>query len=307
MIGRFVVVQSLSHVQLFATIASKAFLSFTISECDQTHVHWVSDTFQQSHLLLPPAPPALNLSQQQGLFQWVSFLHQETKITFSFSISLSSEYSGLISFRIDWFDLLAVQGTLKSLLQHHNLKASILQCSAFFMVQIYFPLNCFLNPVVVGKDNRSGCTKVFPGGLEGKQSACNVNNPGLLPGSGRSPGKEIATHSSILSWRIPMDREAWWATVHGVTVRHDWATSLSLFTLLFFKLLNYFPLNYLIQLLWAKTIEVAAKWLPSGTFNRTKNDSAVTALFRVRRGGVSATGPWRRRTEWHCYPWASLN
>ena len=69
----------------------------------------------------------------------------------------------------------------------------------------------------------------------------------------------------------------------------------------------YFPLNYIIQLLWAKTIEVAAKWLPSGTFNRTKNDYAVTALFRVRRGGVSATGPWQRRTEWHCYAWAFLH
>ena len=74
------------------------------------------------------SPLALNLSQHQGLFQWVSF-----------SISPSSEYSGLISFRIDCFDLFAVQGNLKSLLQHHSSKASILQCSAFFMVQLSHP------------------------------------------------------------------------------------------------------------------------------------------------------------------------
>ena len=76
-----------------------------------------------NHLILlsPPSPPALNLSQHQGLFQCVSSLHQEPKY-WSFSISPFNEYSGLISFRTDWFDLLAVQGILKILLQHHNLK-----------------------------------------------------------------------------------------------------------------------------------------------------------------------------------------
>ena len=74
-----------------------------------------------------PSPPAFNLSQHQGLFQWVSYLHQVAKIwSFSFSISPSNEYSGLISFRMDWFDLLAAQGTLKSFLWHHKLKASVL-------------------------------------------------------------------------------------------------------------------------------------------------------------------------------------
>ena len=105
-------------------------------EFTQTHVHWVSDAIQPSHPLSPPFPPAFNLSQHQGIFQWVSFLHQMSKYwSFSFSISPSNQYSGLISFRIDWFDLLAVQETLKSLLPHHNLKASVLQHSAFFMVQ----------------------------------------------------------------------------------------------------------------------------------------------------------------------------
>ena len=89
-------------------------------ELAQTHVHWVSDAIQPSHLS-SPSPLALNLSQPWGLLQWVSS---------------SNKYSGLVSFRMDWFDLLEVQGTLKSLLQHHSSKASILQHSAFFMVQL---------------------------------------------------------------------------------------------------------------------------------------------------------------------------
>ena len=111
-----------------------------LPEFAQTHVHWVNDVIQPSPPLSPPFPPVLNLSQHQGLFQWVGSLHQVPKVLeFSFSISPSSEYSGLIFFRIDWFDLLAVQGTLKSFLQHHSLKASILWCSVFFMVQHSHP------------------------------------------------------------------------------------------------------------------------------------------------------------------------
>ena len=88
-----------------------------LSELAQTHVHWISDAIQPSYPLLSPSPPVLNLSQHQGLFQWVSSSHQVAKYwSFSFNISPSNEYSGLIPFRIDWFDLLAVQGTLKSLL-----------------------------------------------------------------------------------------------------------------------------------------------------------------------------------------------
>ena len=105
-------------------------------EFGQTHVHWVSDTIQPSHPLSSPSPPALNLSQHQDLFQWVSSSHQVAKYWgFSFSISPSNEYSGLIYFRMDWLDLLAVQGTLKSL-QYHNSKASGLRHSAFFIVQL---------------------------------------------------------------------------------------------------------------------------------------------------------------------------
>ena len=92
-------------------------------EFAQTHVHCVNDAIQPSHLLSLPSPPALSFSQHQGLSQWVSYLHQ----------------SGLISFRIDWFDLLEVQRTLKSLLQCHNSRVWILWLSAFFMVQLSLP------------------------------------------------------------------------------------------------------------------------------------------------------------------------
>ena len=90
---------------------------YQLPEFTQTHVHWVSDTIQPSHPLSSPSPPAFNLFQHQGLFQWVSSSHQMDKYwSFSFNISPSNEHSGLISFRMDRFDLLAIQGTLKSLL-----------------------------------------------------------------------------------------------------------------------------------------------------------------------------------------------
>ena len=95
-------------------------------EFTHTHVHWVGDAIQPSHPLLSPSPPALNLSQHQGLFQWVSSSHLKY---WNFRIIPSNECSGLISFRIGWLDLLAVQRTLKSLLQHHSSKASVIQCS----------------------------------------------------------------------------------------------------------------------------------------------------------------------------------
>ena len=106
-------------------------------ESAQTRVHWVSDAIQPSHLLSSPSPPALNLSQHQGLFKWVSSCIRWPKYwSFNFNISLLNEHPGPISFRMDWLDLLAVQGTLKSLLQHHSSKASILRCSGFFILQI---------------------------------------------------------------------------------------------------------------------------------------------------------------------------
>ena len=106
-------------------------------EFAQSHICWIGDGIQPFHPWLLLFPPTLNLSQHQDLFQWVNFCIRWPKYwSFSFSISPYNEDSGLISFRIHWIDILAVQGTLKSLLQHHNLKASIPQHSAFFMVQL---------------------------------------------------------------------------------------------------------------------------------------------------------------------------
>ena len=112
------------------------------SELTQTHVHWVADAIQQSHPLSSPSPPAFNLSQDQvRVFSNESVLHIRCPKywSFSFSISHSNEYSGLISLRMDWLELLAVHRTLKSLLQHHSSKASILQHSALFVVQLSHP------------------------------------------------------------------------------------------------------------------------------------------------------------------------
>ena len=118
-----VVVQSLSRVQLFVTpwtAARQPSLSFTISQFLQTHAHWVNNAIQSTYLLWPSSP-AFNPPPIQGFFQWVGSSLQVTKHwSFSFSINPSNEYSRLISFRIDWFELLAVQGTLTSLIQNYN-------------------------------------------------------------------------------------------------------------------------------------------------------------------------------------------
>ena len=109
-------------------------------ESTQTHVHWVGDAIQPSQPLSSPSPPALNLSQHQALFQWVSSSQQVAKVLeFQFQHPSFQWTQGLISFRMDWLDLLAVQGTLKTLLHHHSSKASILLCSAFFLVQLSHP------------------------------------------------------------------------------------------------------------------------------------------------------------------------
>ena len=110
-------------------------------ELAQTHVHWIGDAIQASHLLSSPFPPAFKIFPSIKVFSNESVLciRWPKYWSFSFSISPSSEYSGLISFRMDWLDLLAVQGTLKSLLQYHSSKASILQRSAFFIVQLSHP------------------------------------------------------------------------------------------------------------------------------------------------------------------------
>ena len=108
-------------------------------EFTQTHVHWVGDAIQPSHPLSSPSPPTSNLSQHQGLSNESALHIRWPKYwSFSFNISPSNEQPGLISSRMDWLYLLAVQRTLKSLVQHHSSKASILWRSAFFMVQHAF-------------------------------------------------------------------------------------------------------------------------------------------------------------------------
>ena len=141
---QFSSVQSLSHVRLFVTpwsAAHQASLSFTIS--------WSLLKFMTIESVMPSNHlvhyyPLLLLS---SIFPSIRVFSNELALhirwpkhwSFSFSTSLFNEYSGLISFRMDWLDLLAVQGTLKSILQYHSSKASILQCSAFFMVQLSHP------------------------------------------------------------------------------------------------------------------------------------------------------------------------
>ena len=111
-----------------------------LPEFAQTHVHQVGDAIQPFHALSFPSPPA-SIYPSIRVFFSESVLHIRWPKywSFSFSINPSNEYSGQISFRIDWFDLLADQGTLKSLLQHHRSKPSILQHSAFFLVQLSRP------------------------------------------------------------------------------------------------------------------------------------------------------------------------
>ena len=111
-----------------------------LPESTQTHLHRVGDAIQPSLPLSSPSPPALNLSQHQGLFKWVSSSHQVTKVLqFQLQHQSFQWTPGLISFRMDWLHLLAIQGILKSLLQHHSSKTSILWCSAFFIVQLSHP------------------------------------------------------------------------------------------------------------------------------------------------------------------------
>ena len=108
-------------------------------EFTQTHVHRVGDAIQPSHPLSSPSPPAFSPSIRVFSNESVLCTRGPKDWSFSFSISPSNEYSGLISFRTDWLDLLAIQGTLKSLLQHHSLKTSVLWLSDFFMVQLSHP------------------------------------------------------------------------------------------------------------------------------------------------------------------------
>ena len=139
-----IVLQSLSSGRLFVTTWTaerQAFLSITNS-WSLLKLMCIESVMPSNHLilcrpllLLPSIFPSNRVFSKESILciRWPKYW------SFSFSISTSTEYSGLISFRMDWLDLLAVQGTLKSFLQHHSSKASILQCSAFFIVQLSYP------------------------------------------------------------------------------------------------------------------------------------------------------------------------
>ena len=149
-------------------------------EFAQTQVHWVDDAIQPFHPLSSSSPPALNLPQYQGPFQWIHSSYQVAKV-FEVQHQSFQWIFRVISFRTDWSDLLAVQGTLKSLLQHHSSKASILHHSAFFIVQLSHP------HITTGK-------------------------------------VDMATHSSILAWRISWTEEPGGLQSMGSQrVRHDWS------------------------------------------------------------------------------------
>ena len=134
-------------------------------------------------LLLPSISPSIRVFSNKS----VVHIRWPKDWSFTFNISPSNEYSGLISFRMDWLDLLLVQGTLKSLLQYHSSKASILWCSAFFVVQLSYPY-------------------MTTGGSDGKASARNAGDPGSIPGLGRSPGEGNGNPLQYSCLENPMDR-----------------------------------------------------------------------------------------------------
>ena len=141
---RFSSIQSLSRVPTLCDPMNHSMPGLPVHhhlpEFTQTHVDRISGAIQPSHPLSSPSPPAPNPSQHQGLFQWVNSSHQVAKVLeFQLQHQSFQWAPALISFRMDWLDLLAVQETLKSPLQHHSSKASILQCSAFFMVHLAHP------------------------------------------------------------------------------------------------------------------------------------------------------------------------
>ena len=165
-------------------------------------------------LLLPPIPPSIRVFSNESTL----CMSLPKYWSFSFSIIPSKEIPGLISFRMDWLDLLAVQGTLKSLLQHHSSKASILRRSAFFTVQLSHPYMTTGKIIALTRRNFVGQVmflllnmlsrffpiyRGFPGNSEGKESTCNAGDPGSILGSGRSPGEGNGNPPwySCLEWK----------------------------------------------------------------------------------------------------------
>ena len=219
----FVVVQSLSHVGLFATPWTAACQSPLSSTVSWSLLKFMSFelVLLSNHLilfrplfLLPSVFPSIRVfSNELALhFRWLKCW------SFSFRMNPSNEYSGLISFRIDGLDLLVIQGTLKNLFQHHDLKASILQHSAAFMVQLSYPYRTTEKTITltvwtfVGKvmsllyNTLSRFVLSFPGSSVVKNLPANSGGLDLIPGSGRYPGGEHGNPLQYSCLDNPMDR-----------------------------------------------------------------------------------------------------
>ena len=167
-------------------------------------------------LFLPPIPPSIRVFSTLRM-RWPKYW------SFSFSISPSSEHPGMISFRMDWLDLLAVQGTLRSLL-HHSSKAPVFRCSAFFTGQLSHPYMTTGNTIALPYIKYMYIYMYiyiyiggFTGGSDGKESASNSGYCGLIPGLGKSSGEGNGNLLQFSCLENPMDRRVWWAAVHGVT------------------------------------------------------------------------------------------
>ena len=238
-------VQSLSLVQLLMTpwtAVRQASLSITNS-WSLLKLMSIESVMPSNHLilychllLLPSIFPSIRVFSNESVLhvRWPKYW------SFSFSISPSNEYSGLISCRMDWLTLLAVQETLKSLLQHHSSKASILLCSAFFIVQLSHPymttgktiawtIWTFVDKVMSLLFNMLSRLVIWASLVAQRLK----HLPGMQETWVRSLGqedsleKEMAPHSSTLAWRIPWREEPGRLQSMGSQrVRHDWATSL---------------------------------------------------------------------------------
>ena len=184
-----------------------------LPEFTQIHVHWVGDAIQPSHPLSSPSPLALNPSQHQSFPESTLHMRWPKYWSFSFSIIPSKEIPGLISFRMDWLDLLAVQGTFKSFLQHHSSKASILRCSAFFTVQLSHPYMTTGKTIaltrwtLVGKVMSLSC-KYIPSRKEGLLRGWHIDSKGCCSVSQRTiPQHWKQMELACLDFQIACD---WW-------------------------------------------------------------------------------------------------
>ena len=200
-------------------------------------------------LLLPPSIfPSIRVFSNDSVLptRWPKYW------SFSFNISPPSEYSGLISFRMDWLDLLVVQGTLKSLLQHHSSKSSILQCSAFFIAQLLHPYMTTGKTTALTRWTFAGkVTSLlfnmlsrlgFPDISVGKESACNAEDPGSIPGSRRSPGEGTGYS---LQWSGESH-----GLVHGVAKSWTWLSDFHFTSLHFTLVITFLPRSNCLLISW---------------------------------------------------------